>query len=532
MRVALQIPLILLSLTTLQATERVVKGNVTYIASGTVYTSLGKQSGVTDSSSVYILAKADTLAVLKVFAVSSSSSACVVLSAKRPPRVGDEVVALVAESRQVVTVPQDSANEQSPLKTRAGSDLQSMKFSDESKGIMEVRGRLSAQYYGTTYSTSNFSTSQPGLVLNVQANATDIPLRFELYTNVRTLSYGSDGGVSRNGINLSRVYRLTLSYDDGTSTVAVGRLIPNAIPSIGYIDGVVASVKLGQIELGSLLGYQPGLALRTVSSDFKKVGAFARFTADAPLNLSVSSAYARTYFHNTLDREMISAQVSAFTAYNLYVYANSEVDLRKKSGSDLVLSPVLTSMFVNVSYRFSRALTIGVGGEASRPVLPFSSVRNIPDSLLDYRLKSGVSLNVGIFLPGGVSISDTYSPRNADGGFGKEYANIASVGLSDILSSGITVRSNITNTSNAFTNSTGYGAHAQRNIIGIFDVSVRYQRYGYKIRGSNRSDHSTTVGADLLVSLTRQLALMTSYDNLSGFGSRSHSIFTELTLRF
>jgi hypothetical protein len=59
----------------LLAGEKPVTGTVTYVAAGTVYTSLGRESGVQDSTLLYVKANGDSIAVLRVLAVSSKSSA-------------------------------------------------------------------------------------------------------------------------------------------------------------------------------------------------------------------------------------------------------------------------------------------------------------------------------------------------------------------------------------------------------------------------------------------------------------------------
>ena len=47
-----------------------VGGKVTYLASGSVYLSIGRDQGLEDSVHVFVLRSLDTIAVLQVFAVS------------------------------------------------------------------------------------------------------------------------------------------------------------------------------------------------------------------------------------------------------------------------------------------------------------------------------------------------------------------------------------------------------------------------------------------------------------------------------
>jgi hypothetical protein len=523
----------ILLMSSASASQKVVTGRVTYIASGTIYTSLGRQSGVKDSTVVYVTENSDTLSVLKVFAVSSTSSACRVVSTRRPIKVGSDVLASVVEEEPAAAVdttrpsPGTSETTSLSLNTPRGS-----KKELNERSFVEIQGRVSAQYYGRFYQTPTANTAQPGVVLNLRASARDVPLKFELYSNLRTLSFGSASPFSGNAINQSRIYRLSLEYDDGIHTASVGRIVPSFIPSAGYIDGVLLSQRVGGFVVGTMLGYQPDASLKEVQTNFKKVALFTQYIVPGPAGFMVSSAYSRTYFHSGLDREVISAQVNAFSLTDVFVYANSEVDLRKKSGDQLILSPSLTSLFVNVNYRVARALTVGIGGDASRPVFVFSSIRSIPDSLLERNLRGGMNLSVSLFLPGGLSVSNTFTPRTSKGTFGQDYSNNSSAGLADVLSTGVGVRSYVNVNSNDYTNSFGYGLNIQRHFIDLLDLTLRFQEYRYTIKQISQRDRSRTFGADLLVSLTRALGLLASYDRLLGYGADSHTLFAELTVRF
>jgi len=83
-----------------QAQEVSVTGKVTYISSGTVYVSAGRGTGLRDSALVYVVAEKDTVAAMKVFAVSSKSSACTILRSKREVVVGDVVVGRVTQEEK------------------------------------------------------------------------------------------------------------------------------------------------------------------------------------------------------------------------------------------------------------------------------------------------------------------------------------------------------------------------------------------------------------------------------------------------
>ncbi|MBI5473755.1 MAG: hypothetical protein HY961_15560 [Ignavibacteriae bacterium] len=514
-----------------QAAEKVIRGKVTYLSSGTVYASLGRDAGVKDSSLLSILSGKDTIAVLKVFAVSSKSSASVVVTSTRPIKVGDEIVASVSDD-EPTHAESDSSASIASVPAPALQRLRERQIMAEPP-MLDLHGRISAQYFTSLYGNSQYNLSQPGVVLNLRGAFRDVPVRMDMYMNLRMLSIGAGGPFSRRAINQSRIYGMSVSFDDGENLASLGRIIPTFAPSIGYIDGALFSRKFGGIVVGTTFGFQPAYSLRSLSADYKKLALFAQYHSPDRLSFSVSTAYARTYFHSRLDREAASVLLNASVTNSVYIYANSEVDLRRKSGSDFVLSPRLTSAYVNVSYRISNAFTVGLGGDASRPYYSFESIRLVPDSLLPDELRSGVSVSVSCYLPGGISFFNTYTPRNASNQpFGKEFTNYSSMSLTNVFSTGVNIRSNLSFSSNPYTKSTGYGVAVQRNFEQLVDVTLRFQQSGYTVKQTDLRNRSTTLGADAMIFLSNSLTFIATYDRLEGFGITSNSVFAELSVRF
>jgi hypothetical protein len=397
---------------------------------------------------------------------------------------------------------------------------------------IEIRGRVSAQYYMNRYDNELYNTTQPGVVINLRARSTDIPLKFELYSNIRTLSFGNAGPFSKSAVNQSRIYHLSLEYDDGANDVSVGRIIPTMAPSIGYIDGAMYARKIGSVTLGTTMGYQPSYTLRGLSTDYKKFALFASVQPVDSMNLILSSAYARTYYLNTLDREVVSGNLSLYTLGGFQVYGYSEFDLRTPSKGEFNLSPTLTSLFVNVSYRVTQMLTLGVGADASRPLYTFSAARFIPDSLRETRLRSGLNTTISLYFPGGITLSNTYAPRTSESRFASVYSNYTTISFADLFSSGVSFRSNFNLNANEYSTSNGFGAGLQRSILDIADINIRFQQNTYTLKNFVDKHISRTFGTDLIVNLTRGLAMMMSYDRLNGYGITSNSIFAELSVRF
>ncbi len=510
------------------AQEREVRGKVTYIAAGAVYTSLGRDEGIQDSTLLSVLLNEDTVAVIKVFAVSTRSSAGRVVFAIREPRIGDNIVGkVVVES---ISKEESEREKVDSIHSSSKPTAAVLAKSDTQSEFINIRGRVGAQYFMSLYSNPDFNLRQAGIVMNVRGGLTQVPLRFDLYANLRTMSLGRRSPFSTGSRNQSRIYGFAASYDDTSTVVSLGRIIPGFAPSIGYIDGALFSQRAGEFTFGTSFGFQPGFSLRGISSDYKKIAFFAQYNPAAAGTISL--AYARTYFRSAIDREATSILGNLVVSSTFFVYFNSEFDLRKKSGSDFILSPRLTNLYVNLNYRAIRNLSIGVGVDASRPYYNFETIRSVPDSLLVNGLRSGITLSLNWMLPGGMTLYNTYNPRTSEDGFGREYSNYSSFNFNNLLSSGVNLRTHLNLNVSRYTKTTGYGISVQRTIERLVDVTLRFNRSNFRISQSGLKNSSTTLGADILVFLSRSLSLLATYDRLDGYGSVSNAVFTELSVRF
>lgn len=511
------------------------RDTITYISGGVIYASIGSSSGVADSSRLLVLTNGDTIAVLRVFAVSSHSSASHLEKSSRKLRVGDPVV--LAEERGAAqrevpekhpTPPLVQKTTQPPGPAAVDSTLRRPAV----PAFLTLSGRLGAQFYTSGYSGSAQRITQPGVIFDVRGTFANPDFKFTMSGNVRSTVYGNLNPFSSASTNRTRIYRMSLDYFDGSNGVSLGRVIPAAAPLIGYVDGLLLSRAFGGFTAGIAGGFEPDFYQRTVSSDFRKFAIFTSYQAGTPLQFNGSLAYARTYMHTALDREVMSGSVFSFPMRDLTFTAQSEVDFRRKAGDILELKPALTSLFANVSYRVTDFLSAGAGMTAFRPYYSFSTVVGIPDSLLDRTLQSGASLSANLFLPGGVSLFNSYTPRSSVDGFGKEYLNNAAVSVSNLFGRGITVRGTTTSNKTAGTRTTGFGGSVQSSILSIVAWTLRYQEYRYAIRQTEQITNSHSLGADLNVFLGRSLAMWGTVERFTGFGAGGYSVIGEIDWRF
>lgn len=532
MRFTMVIIASLLVVARLGAGEKPVRGKVTYLAAGTIYTSVGREQGLRDSTLLVVVSRKDTIATLKVMAFSSQSSSCLVVWSSRPVTIGDDVFGRVTSTDSGI-VRSASPELAHPLDMGIAPVSTFSEASALTQGdFLELHGRLGAQYNTSIYEQSAFNVTQPGVVLSLHGALRDVPLRLDMYANFRSLALGDRSPFARSAVNQSRIYGLSLSYDDNITVASLGRIIPFSSPSIGYVDGALLSRKFGSVVIGTVAGYQPDWTMRSVSTDFRKVAVFAQYSSFDRMAFSLSAAYARTYYRSSLDREAASLLVNSGLTDNLYLYGNAEFDLRKKLGEGLILSPMITSAYGTLYCRIIDNLTVGLGFDAARSYYSFESVRLVPDSLLVNTLRSGMMVSINWYIPGGFSVQESYAPRSSMAPFGQEYSNSSALNVVDIFSTGVSLRGSYTTNRNEFTTLAGYGLSAQATIARTVDLTLRYQQNGYTVKQTDQHLRSTSLGGDLMLFLTRSLTFLASYDRRDDYGMTSHVIFAELGFRF
>jgi hypothetical protein len=525
-----RILILVLLATTSQAQSVKVGGRVTFLAGPTVYVSSGRSGGIGDSTTLFDVRGEDTIAVLKVVAVSSKSSASIILRQTKLLTVGDSVAGFVTRKQEAPAASALRTDTSAFAPRPAIRDTSKRRPSDE-RAFMTLQGRASLQYFGANYDQPSFNLSQPGIVLSMDSRMRDFPVRISFYGNLRTLGRGGVSPISSGASDQSRIYRLSAEVEDATSVVTFGRILPTYAPSIGSIDGISYARKVGTLIAGASVGFQPSYNQQGISTETRKVALYGQYRTQDPFDLTVTGAYARTYVYSLLDREAVSLMVNASTQGGLSIYGYTDVDLRKKNGDQFELAPGVSTTQWMVNYRLFDFVSVGAGVDASRPVYPFSSVQSVADSLLDHTLRSGATFNLNLNIMNGLSAYNTFTPRALDGRFGQDYSNYSAFYLSNVLSTGTTIRMTLTMTNNAYTIARGYGVNLQRNVYGV-DITFRFLQSKYDIVRLDERSTSQTLGLDLMAILTNQLSFVSSFDATRGYGPSSFTVFAELTWRF
>jgi hypothetical protein len=511
------------------AQPKAIQGKITYVAYDAVYISLGKVDGIKESNQVYVIEGSDTIATLKIMAMSSKSSSCSILKTKRKTILGDIVVSTVyPEQSNNKIVSKESSD--SAFKREEERKVNKTGFA---RSFIDINGRISSQYYSTLYDNNpGLNYNQPGVVLSLNCTENEIPVKLDLYGNFRSLSTGTKSPFGSAVINQSRIYKLSLEYDDTTNLIGIGRIIPAFLPAIGYIDGLLLSEYFNNFTAGAALGYQPGNNHMDFSTDYKKYAFFINYRSAGIFKYSLSTVYSKTFYQKYAEREVVNFSLNLYNNSGFYLSVFSDIDLREKSGSDFRFSPVITGFYSNCNYRFSNTFSIGLGLNTSRPFYPFSTFKNLPDSLLDKNLHYSGNISFDYNIMSGISIYNNFTPRFDVNRSNNNYSNYTSISLNNMFSTGIFSRLNFNLNSNIFTKSKGIGISIRKNFLNLIDVNIRSQIYDYKVLQSGIEYSNTTLGIDIVCFISKSVSFIMYLERLNGSSYKSTSVFNEISWRF
>ena len=445
--------------------------------------------------------------------------------------MGDSIRARISKLPSAVPPVIQNFDSTSVMRIDTSSGKVLFKKKEAAKRRLNIRGRIGFQYNAMLFDDASLNMQQPGLVVSMRGDMADVPIKFDIYGTMRLSGRNNNAPFSPKATNDSRLYRFSVEYDNQSTIIGAGRILPVYASSVGYVDGVSVAQRMGKFVTGIAIGFQPNTLLQMPTTDMKKILVFTLYQSNDSWNTTASAAYARTWSPIGIEREALSTYVSMYSPNGFSLYATSDIDLRNLSNGINRFSPSLSLLVCSANYRFSDIVTAGIAVDASRPVYSLSSNNTIPDSLLDKELHSGISGNINITLWRSAWIYDSYTIRPAGTGYISEHSNITSFSYNNIIMTGVNFRVNYLINESSFTMMHGYGINIQRNVYDV-DIGIRYQLNRSEIQQVHMTNTTTTLGLDFSAFLTNQLTMMGSFDLMRGLGSTSRSFFVELSWRF
>ena len=378
------------------AQQRELTGRVTFVAGPTVYTSIGRNNGLSDSSHAIIRSGKDTIAVLRFMAMSSRSSSWTIVSATRDIAVKDVIVATVETALEKKELSAKDTVRSAMIVPRSFERRIERQYEQES--AVAVHGRLSFQYYGVQFEDRQNALAQPAVAFNIEATARAIPLRITVYGVHRQQVRGNLNPLRKTSRPETRLYRVSAEYDDGTTMLLAGRIYPLTSLPTSAVDGFSAGRRFGKMIAGFAGGAEPSLTFKLRQKHLWKGMAFIGYQTTTPFFWETGLVYTRSYIQQALVRETMSFSLSAFTPSGFSITGFSDIDLRRPLSQSGPGDPSLTSLMVLGTVRILPQLSLFAGVDGARPVPSATDYGIIPDTLFNRTLRSGLTAGTSLSL--------------------------------------------------------------------------------------------------------------------------------------
>ncbi len=524
MRIALFFLLSFTGIATAQEAE--VSGLVTFVAGPTLYASLGRKDGVIDSAQSIIRAGSDTVAILRLAALSSRSSSWTILRRTRDLRVKDTIVVSIASSGESPAAARDTVRSALALPADFGNRM-TQRYGQTP--AVSIHGRFSLQYYGIQFEDRLQSMAQPALGFSLSAAARDVPLQVTVYGVHRQRARGSLSPFDGTSRPETRLYRVSAEYDDGTTMLLAGRISPMSSLPMSVVDGFSAARRFGNFAAGIAGGAEPTLTFSLRQKRLWKGMAFLGYQADTPFPWGGGIIYTRSYIRTALVRETASFSFALYAPSGFSINGYSDIDLRQPLSKTDSGDPSLTSVRILGSARIHSSVSVFAGIDGARPVPAPTDYGIIADTLFNRTMRSGLTAGTSVFFRSW-SWNLTLSPRMGPGTFAQEYAASTSVGTRDLLSSGTGIQATANFNTNALTTYSSYGLQTRRSDFGL-DWRLRFQYYGSSIRQLNTRREGSVVGFDIVALLSQSVSFMATFDSWRG-ATFMNVLFVDVSWRF
>jgi hypothetical protein len=469
------------------------------------------------------------VATLQLTDVSSKSSAWTLIRARRDIVVGDTVVAPALEQASVSVA---SASHDSipsalsvPRRLMAGSTT-----ANNEPSWIDMHGRISLQHSAIQLPDAGLSSAQPGISFSLNVSMRDLPLKLAAYGTHRQRI---DGGLSPFGHATNpetRVYRLALEYDDGSSSFQVGRISPMASPTVSTLDGISFTQRFGNWYTGFAGGLEPSLRLGSDAGGTTKTVYYLGYRSPGLTSLSSSIAYARSSAHSTLVRETISLSTAMNGPSSFSFYGLTDLDMRQPVATVAPFKPIVTSFMMFTTVQLLPSVSFYLGADGARSVPAVANLGVVPDSLMDRSMRSGLTSG-GSLSVDSWNFALSFSPRFAAEGFAKEYSSTMSLDSYDFLTSGWDVRMFMNRNANIYTDFTSYGMQV-RQMLWIIDLRMRVQLQSSLLKQTDVIQKGSVLGFDWVIPFTSSTSFMATADFWRGGSISMDVFFIEFSWRF
>lgn len=374
---------------------------INYMSRDFVYLKAGRKEGIESGDTLVIRRNENLVAVLVVEFSADYSSSCKIANQKGNIVLGD----VAAPKSKAIAKPALDMEKTDTLVSRARVLPRVHVQGDAGKAFAHTRGNIAYQMYlenGFTSKKTQLVRQNARMNIRMTELPGDHSIRLDMHASQRSnlVSENSGNEAWDNRVNQFSFGR---NAPGGKLSYEVGRVMPQKISSIGYLDGGAFLLRATESQyIGGFGGNIPKMMYYETPGSIQKYGGFygLDFGASRRARFENTIGFGGEYDGAVISREFINLRNSLVLFKNLSLSQVSEIDVnrgwrREKAKDDFSIS----SLYANGNWKVSKILSFGVQYDTRKNYYRLNT-RSLADSLFDHATRMGLRENVYLrFLP-------------------------------------------------------------------------------------------------------------------------------------
>ncbi len=508
---------------------------INYMSKDFIYLKGGIKSGLASGDTLTIHRKRKLVAVLVVEHASNYSSSCKVILEKGLVVLGDKAKAK-PKSLKIEGIKKE---EPDTLVSRTRELPEQHIKGDAAKAFARLRGYAAYQlYFEEGLASDKWEVGKQNIRVDFRVSEllnSDYNLRFNMYASQDNNLF-SQSEQRQNWDN--RVNQFVFGYQNPNSAVSyeLGRVVPQNISSIGYIDGGAFKIQANQNQyIGGFFGNIPRMLYYETPISIQKYGGFYGFDFGDRKNTRLENmlGFGGEYDGLVISREFLNLRNNLYLSKNLSISQTSEIEVnrgwrKEKTRKDFSLS----SMYAHGNWKATQKLSFGIQYDTRKNYYRLD-MRSFADSLFDDATRHGLKANTYYrFLPSSsvyLSVGQTRFQNRGD----IPYNYNLGLNVSNFILKRIYVNASYTGFNSETNNGYNTSLFLRKSFLNGNNLSFGYGKYEYKYNSTTVSRiQSNWIRTGTTLQMIYNTYVTVNYEYNWGQVQNGHRGFWETGYRF
>ncbi len=511
-----------------------IEGKVIFLTADGVYFNFGQDDGVSLGDTVQIYRNAQRIETLFISLTSSKRAVARVSSEViQRIKIGDVAVILkqrVKKQEEEIEDKKVSETVEKPAIAVPGVSVALERTEFKPKPV-NFFGRIAFQDF-SSFSGSGFNYHRPGFLFVFSSDRLFIDnLTFNIYARADYIT--SRTMTSKSSDFNFRVYQLSLGYKFGVFDLRVGRIFSGIIPGAGNTDGIQLSVDKFSTSFGIIAGVQPEKIRYALNSSNPKFSVFAsRKFIFGNFSMYSTVSYSRVMKNKKLDEEFVYLQNNLSYLSVFCFYQSAQFDLNDISQGQKVKKLTPRNFFISASIIPVNLVSFDIGFSAYKNTYLFETMKDIPDSLFDRRIRKNLRGALRLRLPIKVELGMSGSVKLLENEDKGDYITTGYMSAYDVFSTGIDFKLGYSFIKSRFAEINNTEISFGRDFFnGILSFNLEASAYSYITSLGDRF-LNTVLRSGLIFNISKRYSFIVDLERSWERDFKRFTIFAEIGYRF